>query len=399
MLIQKIEEPQVAVSDINAIAARATGFLAQIREAMLAPFPRKIEPKFSSFRVQTLCGIEKRRFQYLIEKGEIPGGFQKGAGKSRIFRLDETIECVRNTCASRLRPAGSRGRVITVANYKGGVAKTSTAVTLAQGLTLKGHKVLLLDLDPQGTATQLAGFAPDAEITENETALPLLYGNESTPDYAIRPSYWHNLDVIPACAALNEAEFDIPGRLLSDRHFAFWDILRKGIAPVLDRYDCVVIDTPPSLGMITINALSATDGLIIPCPPRALDFASTSQFWHNFSDYVNRIPGLHGKSFDFVKVLPTMSDNSDISQVVMGWLQKSYGGHLFPFVIPSSKVASSTTATLSTVYDISDDDDAFSREAIQRIREPYDALSKAVNESLIAAWERDVKVAQPEIAA
>jgi chromosome partitioning protein len=385
--ISALERP-VAIENIKAVAEAGADFLSQIREAMLAPFPRKLAPSFNSVRLLQLCGIEKRRLQYLIEKGDAPSGRLRGNGKARLFSLEETIQTVILTDPKNRRPETARGRVITVANYKGGVAKTSTAVTLAQGLTLLGRKVLLVDLDPQGTATQLCGWAPDAEIQEPHTLLPLLYGSEKSPEYAIRQTYWHNLDAIPAAACLNEAEFDLPGRLLSDRTFRFWSVLADGLAHVWDRYDAIVVDTPPSLGMLTINALVATDGLIIPCPPRALDFASTVQFWNNFSDYLERFPGVKDKQFDFVKVLPTLSNQSDISQVVMTWLQKAYGNHLYPFTIPVSKVAEGTTTTLSTVYDLSDEDENFSKEAIQRLRDPYDKFSRAVNDSLAYAWGR-----------
>lgn len=168
------------------VAAQATDILNQIRDAMLEPYPRKSAPTFTSAQVASLCGIDKQRFQYLTTKGELPAGTSKGAGRSKQFTLEETLTWIRATKERVRRPEGKRGRIVTVANFKGGVAKTTTAVSAAQALTLLGRRVLVIDCDPQGTTTQLCGWAPDAEISDDQTLLPLIYGDQETPAMPFR---------------------------------------------------------------------------------------------------------------------------------------------------------------------------------------------------------------------
>jgi chromosome partitioning protein len=379
-------DQSVSIDTLLGVAAQATDILNQIRDAMLEPYPRKSAPVYTSAQVASLCGLDKQRFQYATTKGDLPAGTSKGAGRSKVFTLEEALTWVQATSERPKRPEGRRGRIVTVANFKGGVAKTTTAVSAAQALTLLGRKVLVIDCDPQGTTTQLCGWAPDAEISDDQTLLPLIYGDQSTLQYAIQKTYWHNLDLIPASSSLFDAEFEIPAKVLNDSTFAFWDIINKGLAPVAEEYDAIVIDTPPALSYLTINALLASDAILLPCPPEALDFASSTQFWHLFADIAKKLPGvLEHKRFDFVNVLLTKAKSDDVSRVVRGWLQKAYGDRVLPFEIPESTVPKGASAQLSTVYDLSKPDG--STAAYNRFKEPLDRLAEHLDAQFVRAWQ------------
>ena len=380
-------DQSASIDGLSAVADQATDVLNQIRDAMLEPFPRKHAPKFTSAQVATLCKLDKQRFHYLTTKGELPPGVSRGAGRSREFSLEEALQWVQATTDRPKRPLGRRGRIVTVANFKGGVAKTTTAVAAAQALTLLGRKVLLIDCDPQGTATQLCGWAPDAEISEEKTLLPLIYGNESTVHYAIQETYWHNLDLIAASSALFDAEFEIPSKVLNDSKVAFWDIVRRGLLPVADDYDVIVIDTPPALSYLTINALIASDAILLPCPPEALDFASSTQFWNLFTDIARKLPGVREeKRFDFVNIILTKVKSDDVSKVVREWLQKAYGDRVLPFEIPESSVPKGASAQLSTVYDLTRPDGSMA--AYNRYKEPLDRLAEHLDDQFVRAWTK-----------
>nr|WP_244285624.1 AAA family ATPase [Caballeronia concitans] len=380
-------DQSVSIETLLGVAAQATDILNQIRDAMLEPYPRKSAPTFTSAQVASLCGIDKQRFQYLTTKGELPAGTSKGAGRSKEFTLEEALTWVRATKERVRRPEGKRGRIVTVANFKGGVAKTTTAVSAAQALTLLGRRVLVIDCDPQGTTTQLCGWAPDAEISDDQTLLPLIYGDQTTLQYAVQETYWHNLDLIPASSSLFDAEFEIPAKVLNDSTFEFWEIVRKGLMPLTEEYDAVVIDTPPALSYLTINALLASDAILLPCPPEALDFASSTQFWHLFADIAKKLPGvLEQKRFDFVNVILTKAKSDDVSRVVRGWLQKAYGDRVLPFEIPESTVPKGASAQLSTVYDLSKPDG--STAAYNRFKEPLDRLAEHLDAQFVRAWNQ-----------
>lgn len=388
--LEPVDE-SVSIGMLLDLSARATDILEQIRDAMLEPYPRKHSPTFTTAQIAALCNLDKPRFQYLLKKNDLPTGTSTGTGRSKLFSLEDTIRWIREEGPYIKRPEGKRGRVVTVGNFKGGVAKTTTAVSLAQALTLRGRRVLVIDCDPQGTATQLCGWAPDAEISENQTLLPLIYGEEENLLYAPQQTYWHNLDLIPASTALFDAEFEIPSKVIQNSGFHFWDIMRKGMLPLTEIYDVIVIDTPPALSYLTINAIIASDGVLMPCPPDALDFASSTQFWHLFSDIAKKLPGiLESKRFDFINIVLTKVKSDSISKAIRSWLQKAYGDHLLQIEIPDSSVPKSASAQLSTVYDLSKPDG--STEAYYRFKQPLDNLAEHIDTQFIRAWNRQMEV-------
>src|SRR5262249_46223150 len=130
--------------------------------------------------------------------------------------------------------------IIAVTNFKGGVWKTTTAINAAHYFALKGYKVLLIDADSQGSATQCFGYIPDNDIEDDATLLPYLLGETQVLDKIIRNTYWDGLDLIPANLALYNAEFELPVKntqaRTAGRPFYFYDLLRQGIASLQDSY-------------------------------------------------------------------------------------------------------------------------------------------------------------------
>ncbi|WP_239695413.1 ParA family protein [Burkholderia pseudomallei] len=383
------------------VSGRAKDAFGQIRNRLLEPYPRKKAPEFSTAALTTLCGIDRQKQRYLASKGNLPTGTLPGNGKAKVYTLAETIAWIQATSKRTQRPSGARARVYAVGNFKGGVGKSATTVSEAQALTLLGRRGLIIDCDPQGSATQLCGYAPEAEIPEDKTLLPLIYGDQQSLDYAVMETYWQNLDLIPASAALFDAEFEIPSKVLNDPRFEFWDIINKGLhAPLrdagedgarslLDRYDFVIVDTPPALSYLTINALIAADGILMPCPPEGLDFASSTQFWSLFSDVGSNLPGVkQNKRYDFVKVLMTKARTTDTSRAVQGWLRMAYGDHVLPYIIPESKIQQDASAMLSTIYDLPKAD--VRNSTYSRLREPLDQLAEYLDDQLVTAWMKEI---------
>lgn len=146
------------------------------------------------------------------------------------------------------------GRAITIANQKGGVAKTTTAVNLGAWLSLMGQKVLLVDIDPQGNAT--TGVGVDKNTVELCIYDVMINGEDISE--VVVPSAVENLDLIPATIELAGAEIELVG--VPDRE----KILKKALNSIKDNYNFIFIDCPPSLGLLTINALTAADSVIIP---------------------------------------------------------------------------------------------------------------------------------------
>ena len=216
-------------------------------------------------------------------------------------------------------------KVIAVANQKGGVGKTTTAVNLAACLAAVGKRVLLLDLDPQANATSGLGL----EKTEGASAYRILLGEGSLLD-KIKPTAFERLEVVPSEVDLCAADLEL-ARL--DNH-----LLRVAgaLKPVLDsgRFEVVLIDCPPSLGVLTLNAFAASDGLLVPlqCEYYALEGISM----------MNRVleqlreTGVNPR-LDIFGVVMTMFDGrTKLSNEVVGEVRNLLGARVFETVIPRS---------------------------------------------------------------
>jgi chromosome partitioning protein len=266
-------------------------------------------------------------------------------------------------------------------------------MTLAQGLSLFGRRVLIIDLDPQASLSALNGILADSEVSDEQTVLPLIYGDANNLEYAVQSTYWDGIDLIPASAALFGAEFFLPFKQSKDSSFQFWDVLNKGMESLLDTYDVIIIDTPPALSYMTINAFMAADGLIVPTPPSALDYASSTQFWSLLSDLsesMKQVAPHLDKSFDFIHVLLAKVDHSQAAtHIVREWINKTYEGLVLPVEIPTTTVTQSAAAEFGTVYDISRYEGSL--KTYQRAREAYDRLAELIDQELVALWLSDAE--------
>ncbi len=185
--------------------------------------------------------------QAIRERSSGPTFFDRGAAQTA--RLRREIAIVIAPCYSR-----SMTRIVAVANQKGGVGKTTTAINLAASIASRGYRVLLVDFDPQGNASSGVGWPRDRV---EKSIYDVLVG-DATMQEVVRPTDIATLFVAPATTDLVGAEIEL---ITADRRErALADVL----APVTAAYDYIVIDCPPSLGLLTLNALVAADGVIVP---------------------------------------------------------------------------------------------------------------------------------------
>ncbi len=387
--IQDLMLKPESLSDIMEQADRAGYMMSEVRGALLAPENRKTAPTFNATQLATLCEVDRSQVVYRIGKGDLPIGKINESGNRREFSLEEVLPWVREYRAKQLRPKGAEAVCIAVANFKGGVGKTTTAMTLAQGLNLKGHRVLVIDCDPQGSLTTLFGILPDTEVDEAQTILSVCLGLETSIEPAIQQTYWSGLDLVCAAPLLFAAEFGLPARQMNEKGFEFWNVLNVAMDDVRDRYDVIIIDTPPALSYVTINALMASDGILMPLPPNALDAASAAQFWRLFSDLAGQLVEQRGvtKEFDFVRVLLTRVDSQDsTTATVRDWINKTYEGKVLPAEIPKTTVASSSSAEFGTVYDVGKYEG--NQRTYKRALDAYDRVTELLEEIIRATWRR-----------
>ena len=162
------------------------------------------------------------------------------------------------------------GRIIAIANQKGGVGKTTTAINLSACLAEKGQKVLAIDMDPQGNMTSGLGLDKDS-IEKN--IYDLMIG-ESDVNEVLQKEAQDNLDVIPTSIDLSAAEIELIG--VEDKEF----IIRNAIQKIRDNYDYIIIDCPPSLNMLTINAMTTADSVLVPIQCEYYALEGLSQLIH-----------------------------------------------------------------------------------------------------------------------
>ncbi len=225
------------------------------------------------------------------------------------------------TAPKRPRSRGSRGRaaavVVAVANQKGGVAKTTSVASLGAAFAELGKRVLLVDLDAQACLTFSLGVDPDSvETSINEVVL----GQAEAGDAVIECA--EGVHLLPSLIDLAGAEAQLLGR--PGREFA----LRTALEPVLGDYDIVLLDCSPSLGVLTLAALTAAQGLIIPMPCEMLSHRGVGQLL----DTVRDVKRLLNKDLEVVGVLPTLFDGrSAHSQAVLADVGERYG---LPVLLP-----------------------------------------------------------------
>ena len=206
--------------------------------------------------------------------------------------------------------------IISFANQKGGVGKTTSAINIAAAIGLKGKKTLLLDCDPQGNASSGVGIRRNRI---GATTYDILIGRARAEDAIIKTEY-KNLSVLPSSMPLAAAELELAD--LEDRAFR----LKNALESVKNDYDYIFIDCPPSLGMLTINALTASDGVIVPMQCEYFSLEGLTQILST----VKQVKRLYNPDLSLTGILITMHNGRlNLSVQVLDELKKHYADKLF----------------------------------------------------------------------
>jgi len=213
--------------------------------------------------------------------------------------------------------------IYAVANQKGGVGKTATVLSLGAAIQDLEKSVLLVDFDPQASLTSCAGFNPDEAEATVYNALAKKQGDLSAAVFKTE----FGCDLIPANIDLAMAEIELVGRTGRER------ILKGKLDPIAEGYDVTLIDCPPSLGLLTLNALVAADQVIIPCAAQFLALRGLSALWSTIEDVKENVADCD--TLTVLGVLATMTDSrTNHSNEAVEQLRKQYGRLVFKAEIP-----------------------------------------------------------------
>lgn len=386
---------EVIAGDAQQLSAK----LLAHRKKLFPPEARKTLRRFSSGEAAKLIGINDGYLRQLSLDGKGPQPETSPTGRRsysfediqalRVF-LDEGGKAGRRYLPRRGK--GEHLQVISVANFKGGSGKTTTAAHLAQYLALQGYRVLAIDLDPQASLSALHGYQPEFDIGENETLYGAIRydGARRELKEIIRRTYFPGLDIIPGNIELMEFEHESPKALAEKKQgdALFFARVAQALGTVADDYDVVVLDCPPQLGFLTLSALCAATAVLITVHPQMLDLMSMCQFLIMTSDLLSVVAKAGGNmEYDWMRYLVTRFEPTDGPQTQMvAFMRSIFGERVLTSSMVKSTAISDAGITKQTLYEVSREQ--FTRATYDRAIEALGAVNGEIEGLIRTAWGR-----------
>ena len=429
--------PALGTADFAAIAAACTRGRDDLASRGLDAQGRKSLRLFSTWEItKYLIPVAPAHFRRVLKANPaLPQGRAETDTGAKWFMLDEVLRLRAHFAAEGskaknylpYRPRDLPAKIVAVANFKGGVGKTSTCAHLAMSAALDGYKVLVVDLDSQGSMTSIFG----GTVTDEwQTVFPLLarhYAShlrgenqiraargepllplDDTLDEAlkitapdlIQATHWPNIDLIGAQLNLYWAEFQIPVWRMQARGWKLWDALTDIFTAdgLMNRYDIIFLDTPPALGYLTINGLAAADILLVPLGASFLEFDSTGRFFdmlHSTFRSIEQGENMAARAlgraelafeWDAVRTVITRYDGSQQAEL-SGLMQAYLGRTLSPARQEYTALIGQAGERVSGIYEADYRD--FNRDTYARGRETFDETYAAFKRLLLGVWRRD----------
>lgn len=371
------------------------------REQMYPPNAQKTLRTFAVHEVSRLTSIPESTLKLMSNegKGPIPARLENNHRAYTLGQINELRSLFaeqRPSDALRFLPHRQDGehlQILAVANFKGGSAKTTTSAHLAHFLALQGYRVLAIDLDPQASLSAMFGAQPEMDVLQNETIYAALrYDEDRRPiREIIRSTYFTGIDLIPGNIEVMEYEHETPrflAKAKSGSESIFFERLRLAIAEVETSYDIVILDTPPSLGFLTLGAIYAATGLVVTVHPAMLDVMSMCQFLLMMGDLISVIEDAGATlTQDFLRYVVTRHDPMDQSQLhVVTMLRHLFSGDVLTATAVESAAIETAGLAKRTLYELEAGN--VSAATVKRARESIDAVNGQLLSLVEKSWGR-----------
>ncbi|MCL8000029.1 plasmid partitioning protein RepA [Brucella sp. 21LCYQ03] len=390
------------ITEVDLLVTQQANDLSEmLHEHRLAMFPPNAQKTLRPFQIAeaaTYLGVTSGYLKNLSLEGKGPQPLVTTSGR-RSYTADQMLELRQFLDANSRTPGkyvpnrreGDHLQVISVVNFKGGSAKTTTTAHLAQHLALTGHRVLAIDLDPQASLSALHGFQP--EIDHNESLYEALRYDEDRKSLRelVKPTNFPGLDIVPANLELQEFEYDTP-LALAQKDGAmgrmFFGRLDEALADVEGQYDVVIIDCPPQLGYLTLTALSSSTGVLITVHPQMLDVMSMCQFLLMLGEVMGTLKRAGANMrLDWLRYLVTRYEPTDGPQSQMvAFMRSIFKRHVMINEMLKSTAISDAGITKQTLYEV--ERSQFIRSTYDRAMESLHRVNDEVMSLIHQAWRR-----------
>lgn len=368
--------------------------LLALRNFVTSPESRKKPRTWGAIEAAKMVGVSDPTFRKLLDNHpNIPGIVDEESEKGRKIRKYtlEAINLLRDKAGTRyVRPAGSKALTIAVSNLKGGVGKTETAVDLGKKIAIEGLRVLLLDFDAQGTATLISsGFIPDLELRYEDTITNILLSDPDSIHKVIMKTHFDGFHIIPANLAIQDCDLLLTNEKENnqDRLGSPFSRLTTALEKIKNYYDVILIDCGPNLGALTLNAIVACDGIIIPLPPNMNDYSSFIMFTATLR---NMFRELDGKKLDYLRILISKHSNSNEALQMENMMREQLGRYILTNHMCETIEVAKAANEIGTIYDVTRP--RGSREAYRRALQHLDDVNMEIINNFKDIWSKQVKI-------
>ncbi|MFM1990349.1 MAG: hypothetical protein RJA99_3306 [Pseudomonadota bacterium] len=368
-------------------------FLQRVREAVNQPEQTKRLRKFGIQEAARMVGKSAptiRQAEASDPRFEALGPTERDGAGHRVYTLTRINQYRKLFGTEKSRPYGSHAIRCIVTNFKGGAGKTTTAIHLAQKCALEGYRVLMVDLDPQASSTLFFGLIPDVDPAE--TIGDVLVDNPAAIESVIRQTYFTGVELVPSNLTLQNAELILGNpRINQSDQLGInpIDRLLHSLDTVEDLYDVVIMDCGPNLGIMTLNAIRACTGLLMPMQPMMADFASAVLYSQTMASVLNQKKIAH--PLEFLRVLITRHSGSAEAKDTEAMIRVAFKPHVLESAMVHTVEVERATNDFGSIYDI--EQPRGSAEAYKRAIASIDKVNEEVIEMFEAVWKRQAESA------